>query len=158
VKGADTVAEFGEPVLVADRTVVLPLDARGPRIGTPHGSMRLATPVDGAGVTELPGLNGGGLGVTTWGKPTNYVLLYSFGQNRRPLSTRWAHITCRSRTYRSPAVSSKAQLVRRGRIINRLGAHKRGCCHHEATAGGRGSLRSPDPALESEDEAFHPRR
>src|SRR5580765_3892076 len=31
----------------------------------------------------------------------------------------------------------------------------RGGRHHEATAGGRGPLRAPDPSLEPEDEALH---
>jgi outer membrane protein assembly factor BamB len=74
VKGDDTSAEFGEPVLLADRFVALPLDARGPRLASPAGSYRVGAPGDGTGVADLPG---GGLVVTTGGKQTNYVLLYS---------------------------------------------------------------------------------
>jgi outer membrane protein assembly factor BamB len=73
VKGADTVAEFGEPVLVGDRLVALPLDAKGPRLGSPDGSVRIKPPADGHGVADLP-LRG--LVVTTWGGAINYVLLY----------------------------------------------------------------------------------
>jgi outer membrane protein assembly factor BamB len=73
VKGADSVAEFGEPVLIADRLVALPLDAGGPRLGTPHGSTRIKPPSDGHGVADLP-LRG--LVITTQGGETNYVLLY----------------------------------------------------------------------------------
>lgn len=76
VHGADTVAQFGEPVLLDRRLVALPLDARGPRIGSPAGSVRLDAPSDGHGVAELP-LRG--LVVTTWGGATNYVLLYDVG-------------------------------------------------------------------------------
>jgi outer membrane protein assembly factor BamB len=74
VRGDDTSAEFGEPVLLRDRFVALPLDAHGPRLASPAGSFRLRPPADGFGVTELPG---GGLVVTTASqKPRNYVLLY----------------------------------------------------------------------------------
>ena len=66
-------AEFGEPVLVADRLVALPLDAGGPRLGTPHASTRIKPPSDGHGVADLP-LRG--LVVTTQGGGTNYVVLY----------------------------------------------------------------------------------
>jgi outer membrane protein assembly factor BamB len=77
VRGRNTSAEFGQPVLVADRLVALPLDGHGPRLASPRGSFRLRPPVDGFGVGELPG--GRELVVTTAGKPTNYVLLYDVG-------------------------------------------------------------------------------
>ncbi|HUR76777.1 MAG TPA: PQQ-binding-like beta-propeller repeat protein [Acidimicrobiales bacterium] len=71
--GADTLAEFGEPVLVSDRLVALPLDAAGPRLGSPTGSVRMVPPADGHGVADLPNR---GLVVTTWGPSTNFVVLY----------------------------------------------------------------------------------
>jgi outer membrane protein assembly factor BamB len=77
-RGPDTSAEFGEPVLVADRLVALPLDGHGPRLASPRGSFRLRPPVDGFGVGELGG-GGRQLVVTTAGKPRNYVLLYDVG-------------------------------------------------------------------------------
>src|SRR5205814_1378519 len=73
VKGGDTSAEFGEPVLLADRFVALPLDANGPRLASPAGAFRLRTPGTATGVAQLPGA---GLVVTTGDKATNYVLLY----------------------------------------------------------------------------------
>ncbi len=73
VVGPDSVAEFGEPVLIADRLVALPLDAHGPRLGSPTGSVALKPPADGHGVADLPNR---GLVVTTWGSATNFVLLY----------------------------------------------------------------------------------
>ena len=73
-KGADTAAEFGEPVWLAERFVALPLDAAGPRLSSAAGSFRLRPPADGFGIAELPL---GGLVVTTASrKSTNYVLLY----------------------------------------------------------------------------------
>jgi outer membrane protein assembly factor BamB len=73
VRGADGVAEFGTPVVLAARTVALSLDDAGPRIASPGGSTALPTPASGHGVTALAD---GGLVVTTWGAPVNYVLAY----------------------------------------------------------------------------------
>lgn len=77
VTGPDSVAEFGEPVLLDERLVALPLDAGGPRLGSPQGSVALKPPADGHGVADLPSR---GLVVTTWGASTSYVVLY--GLNR----------------------------------------------------------------------------
>jgi outer membrane protein assembly factor BamB len=71
--GANTVAEFGEPVWLGEQFVALPLDGHGPRLASPAGSFRLRPPADGFGVAELPL---GGLVVTTAGGTTNYVLVY----------------------------------------------------------------------------------
>ncbi len=73
VAGDDAVAELGEPVLIGERRVALPLVGGGPRIGSPRGSVGIDPPAEGNGVAELVGR---GLVVTTWGSPTNYVLLY----------------------------------------------------------------------------------
>jgi outer membrane protein assembly factor BamB len=73
VQGADTAAEFGEPVWLGERFVALPLDGLGPRLASPAGAARLRPPADGWGVAELPG---GGLVVTTAGNAANYVVLY----------------------------------------------------------------------------------
>lgn len=75
VTGPDTMAEFGEPVLVSavHRLVALPLDDGGPRLGSPEGSVPLRPAAPGHGVARLPD---GGLVVTTWGQTPSFVLAY----------------------------------------------------------------------------------
>jgi len=73
VRGAESVAEFGTPVVLGPRLVALALDDAGPRIGSPSGSSALFPPADGHGVAVLAD---GALVVTTWGAPVNYVVAY----------------------------------------------------------------------------------
>ena len=80
VHGADGVAEFGQPVEVGPRTVALPLDQGGPRIGSPGGSSTLRLPASGHGVVAT---TDGALVVTTWGGEVNYLVAYDLaGLNR----------------------------------------------------------------------------
>lgn len=72
-KGADTVAEFGQPVWLGGDVVALPLDEGGPRFASPSGATSLRPPSDGHG---LAGFGADGLVVSTWGGSTNYLVAY----------------------------------------------------------------------------------
>ena len=73
VRGANAIAEFGEPAVLGPKLVAMSLDAGGPRIAGPAGSYSLKVPAPGHGVARAPG---GLLIVTTWDGPQNYVVAY----------------------------------------------------------------------------------
>jgi outer membrane protein assembly factor BamB len=73
VRGPDAVAEFGEPVLVGPRFAALSLDEGGPRLASPAGVTAISPPNAGHGVARLAD---GGLVVTTWDGPVNFVVVY----------------------------------------------------------------------------------